>query len=465
MVAVLVATGVSPVALAGSEPHAPEVRDPVYIYYARGSCREESMEMEVWDREGSTWKDHPQHPTIPVESCQLEDAGLLLHEIRWRCLETKPAPLPATWVVGLDVFNPQVTERCTGAGRVKKQGDAEIHISSPPLGATIRNESQNVALEGSVRIGGLEGARYDVLLALDVSRQVGRGSRGSDVFLAEIEAARSFVSHVSHRLGDVRVGVVTFPNRQVARNDPGGTGARRDAPLGASYGELDRALRAVQARGTGSLQSFSSGLEFAVAELLGENEGSGARPDARKVLLIATDGRGDIPFGREVAASQLFREKFAAATERAHDKGAEVHFFALAGFAAAPPAFVQAAIGEGRGSFHRVLESRLGTAFFERVALPYVRRIEVVDLRSGRAVRDVALRSDGRFAATVPVERGENRLLITGVTSEGLRVEREIVVDFDDSLIRERLRAAERERMREARERRKQVEIEPVEPL
>jgi hypothetical protein len=459
--AALVVSLAVPAAASSKPAGGADAHDPVYVFYPRGSCQEDAIELEVWNRESSAWAAHPEHARVPVESCQLEDAGILLQEIRWRCIETTPAALAPAWVVGLDVFNPNVMERCAGNGRVKELRDAEIVITSPAPGSTVRERTPNVALEGSVRIGGLAGVRYDVVLALDVSRRVGRSD---GVFDAEVGAARSFVSGLSHRLGDVRIGVVTFPNRQVSRNDPGGTGARRDVALGGSYAELDRGLRAVQARGHGSFQSFSSGLDFALAELLGKIPGSGAREDARKVLVIAADGRGDLPFGAAAADSRQFQARFGNAMTRAEQADVQVHFFALTGLSEEPPDFIDPIIGAGRGAFHRVLQPQLGTAFFEVVSLPYIRHVEVVDLGSGRAVRDLVLRRDGRFRANVPVSGGPNPLLVTGVTSEGVRVEHEVVIDFDESLIREELRAAERERMREVRERRKKVEIEAAEP-
>jgi hypothetical protein len=260
----------------------------------------------------------------------------------------------------------------------------------------------------------------------------------------------------------VRIGIVTFPNLRVSRNDPGGTGARREIALTDDAHALDRAIRNVRARGPGSFQSFSSGFSFAVDELLGDNPGSQAEPDARKVLVLSADGRGEIPFSPQAAESPHFLEKSLAASEKARAAGVEVHLFALAGVAGDAPGFVREMTGEV-GSFRRVPEPRMGTAFLQLVSLPYVREVRVTDLRSGKVASDLRLESDGSFSATLPIERGPNPVLVTAVTSEGRRGRREIIVDFDDSLIRDSLLAAERERIRKLRELRGRVKIEPEE--
>lgn len=441
----------------------PEIVDPVYVFYPRGSCREERIELEVWDREERVWRDHPRHPQVPIESCQLEDAGILLQEIRWRCIETRPVDPPPTWVVGLNVFDPGVMERCAVDARSSPDG-VEIRISSPEPGTTLRNAAGRAEIAGSVHVGGARGARYDVVIALDVSQATGARSDGPELFGAQLDAAADLVSRLRHRLGSVRIGVVSFPNLQLSPGDPGGTGARREVPLTDDPRALDRALRSLRSRRPDSFQSFASGLAFALRELLGDLPGSGARSDARKVLIVSADGRGDRPFGPAAAESSRYREKVQAASQRLREAGVEAHFFALGGIAGDAPDLLREAIGS-QGSFRRVPEPRLGSAFLQLVSLPYVTEVVVTDLRTGEVARDLELAPDGRFEASVPVERGANPVLVTAVTSEGLRGERELVIDFDDGLIQEALLEAERERIRKIREQRRgRVEVRPDVP-
>lgn len=455
--------GLLPATPAAAAPAAGEVLDPVYVFYRRGSCHEDQIELQVWDREERAWKEHPRHPRVPIGSCQLEDAGILLQEIRWRCVETRPVDPPPAWVVGLDVFDPDVMERCAVDAPTSTDG-VEIRISQPAPHTTVRNAEGRAEIAGAVLVGGSRGARYDVVIALDVSRATGARSDGPELFGAEVDAAADLVSRLRHRLGAVRVGLVTFPNLRLAPGDAGGTGARREVPLTDDAHALDRALRDLRARGPGSFQSFASGYAFAVRELLGELPGSGARPEARKVLIVSADGRSDLPFGPPAAESPRFLEKVQAVAGRLREGGVETHFFALGGVAGDAPPFVREAIAS-EGSFRRVPEPRLGSAFLELVSLPYVSEVVVTDLKTGEVARDLRLAPDGRFRASVPVEGGANPVLVTAVTSEGRRGERELVIDFDDALIQETLRAAERERMQRVREARQgRVEIRPDEP-
>ena len=443
---------------------AEDIIDPVYVYYERGSCREESIELEVWDREAGVWVDHPRHPEVPVESCQLEDAGILFQEIRRRCVERRPTELPAAWVVGLNVFDPNVMERCAVDAPVAHDG-VEIRISRPGPGEAVRSPESRVTIEGDVLVGGATGARYDVVLALDVSQATGTspasGGRPArpDLFGAQIDAALDLVSRLRTRLGAVRVGVVTFPNTVLSKNALGGTGARRETKLTDDAREIDRVLRNLRSRRPASFQSFSSGFPFAVRELLGENPGSGARPNARKVLIVSADGRSDVPFGPAEALTRRFLDRVEEGTGAAARAGIEAHFFALGGVAGDTPAYLAPVVGE-EGSFRRIPEPRLGSGFLQLVSLPYVTEVRVTDLRTGEPAGDLALRADGSFRASVPVVGGRNPVLVTAVTSEGLRGRRELIVDFDDSLIREALREAERERI-EALRREGKVEVRP----
>lgn len=84
---------------------APVAGDPVQVFYTRKGCLGDRIQLGLWDRAGALWRRHPVHPEVPLETCQIEDAGVLLNEIRWRCIEAPGDQLPAAWVVGLDVFD------------------------------------------------------------------------------------------------------------------------------------------------------------------------------------------------------------------------------------------------------------------------------------------------------------------------------------------------------------------------
>ena len=82
--------------------------DPIPVFYAGEPCEGESIEIEVFERESEAWRPHPVHPQIPVASCQDEDPGRLLNELRWRCVTPEGQ---APWR-NFPVFQPGVLSRC-----------------------------------------------------------------------------------------------------------------------------------------------------------------------------------------------------------------------------------------------------------------------------------------------------------------------------------------------------------------
>jgi len=463
LAALLLGAGASAVASPGGSRGA-DLRDPVYVFYRAGDCPGEALELEVWDREARAWRPHSRHPRVPVESCQLEDAGVLLNELRWRCADEPREDPSAGWVTGLDVFDPEVMQRCAVERVLGEEGSDAIVVTAPDPDRPVRNATGRVRLEGRVLLDGLPAADWDVVVALDVSDRTREG--GADLLAAQVEAARAFARRLAPRLGAVRLGLVTYPDLRPEPGSPGGTGARREASLGADYAAFARALRAVERRGAAGFESFSSGLAFAVDELLGRTPGSRAREDARKALLIAADGRHGTPFGPEAASAPGLRRAVLAAAAEAHEAGVALHWFAVGGLAGEPGPLVRDALRRGSGSFRRVLEPDAAGAFFDAVSLPVLEEVRVTDLRARDRVEAVELLPGGRFAAPLALEGGRNPVLITAVTSDGRERSRRLVLRFDDSLVRQELLAEERERMRRAREAGEgRVEVEPERPV
>ena len=89
-----------PAGAAGDPFGGPEL---AHIYYPRSACESEYVEVQEWSPREDAWFPHTQHPLVPVESCQLEDPGILLNAIRWRCAEAE-LEKDEGWYVGLDIF-------------------------------------------------------------------------------------------------------------------------------------------------------------------------------------------------------------------------------------------------------------------------------------------------------------------------------------------------------------------------
>jgi hypothetical protein len=96
--------------LAAAPAVASEIRDPVHVRFP-APCDSGLLELQLWSRTASAWEPHPRHPRVPAGSCQVEDAGYLLNEIRLRCTAAGDQPAEG-WRVGIPVFEPGVVDAC-----------------------------------------------------------------------------------------------------------------------------------------------------------------------------------------------------------------------------------------------------------------------------------------------------------------------------------------------------------------
>jgi hypothetical protein len=430
-------------------------QDPVMVYYPRGDCRGDRIELEVFDRDTREWVPHPAHPFVPVESCQVEDAGRLLNELRWRCEEPPDTDPPSVFSVGLDVFDPRVMEQCS-LGEAQGDSAVELHVESPAQGESVRNPTMEVEIAGSVRMNGLEGGEYDVVLVLDRSEATRRD--GLDLFEAQLRAAQAFVEALRPRLGAVRIGILSYPNLPPLPGD-GGTGGHREIALGDDPAALAAALDALRARGPSGFSTFLSAMAYGLREL-DPAAGHGARVRARKVLVLAASAKGRLPFGPGADEDASFRVRLLAQAERARERGIALHLVGLAGLVEQTPKSVESALERSQGSLHRIPLPALETPFFGLVPLPEVREVVIANRTAGLSPRAAEVSPEGRFKLTLPAAPGENRLWLRASLSDGASGEREWRFRFDDSWVRERLLDAEAERIRRIRQE-KRLRLDP----
>jgi hypothetical protein len=112
------------------------------------------------------------------------------------------------------------------------------------------------------------------------------------------------------------------------------------------------------------------------------------------------------------------------------------------------------------GRFTRIDHPEEISFLLESVQIPEVERLTLRNQSTEEETRDVPVSSAGHFREVVPVKAGENRLRLFAQTSDGQTSEVELVLDFDISLVRAKLRRAESERIRQLRAQRKQLVIE-----
>jgi hypothetical protein len=450
--------------------------DPVFVFYPEELCEETQISLELWNRLERRWVRHPQHPLIHAGSCQLEDAGVLFNEIRWRCPQTESRS-GSPWNVGLRVFRPRITQYCEVTRSGSGFGKTEIQIYYPEPEVPIRDPDPQVSIAGSVRVGGLVGGEYDVMIAIDTSAyesvQPGAGPRSARLataaarrLAAQVQAVRAFVAEIRWRLGPVRVGLVSFPGHGPdARVDgspaPEHAFARRTLALTDDPRAIERALVTLAETPPAGPMSFSEGLALAVDELFRPPSWPGAaRPQARRIVILAADGSGGFPFGPAAQADREFLERNLERARSAAKRGVALHLFALGGLAEKPPPFIEQMLAAETSSFTRVHFPAPDRFLADRVSMPHLEGISIRDAATGRLVGDVSYGTDGRFAATTWLAPGANPLLVKARISNGQQVERRFVFDFDDRAYHERVLAEEVIRIQRARSRRLVLEVE-----
>jgi hypothetical protein len=121
-----------------------ELFDPAPVLFDQ-FCRSQVIQLEVWDRRKSSWKSHPQHPLVLSGSCQLEDAGYLMNEIRTRCVRMDGRTYDG-WRHGVDVYRAGIVEACVPVSLRAPR----IELISPKPGEVVRNETRLARVEGRI---------------------------------------------------------------------------------------------------------------------------------------------------------------------------------------------------------------------------------------------------------------------------------------------------------------------------
>ena len=116
--------------------------DPITVFFDK-ACASQVLELQIWNRIEKRWSHHPEHPKILAGSCQVEDAGYLMNEIRVRCLRTNNRSIEP-WLDGIKVYEPGIVDECTLAGA----RSPIVEINTPKRGEVVQNETRLVRIEG-----------------------------------------------------------------------------------------------------------------------------------------------------------------------------------------------------------------------------------------------------------------------------------------------------------------------------
>ena len=392
-------------------PLAARAKDPVRVYYDRADCTTNVIEVEVYDRKLGTWRQHPRHYRVRVPSCQVEDAGQLWNELRWRC-GPRPGVDPEPWRV-FQVFDSEAMSRCAADEVGSDARDTEIEVTEPAEGAVVQAPEAFVNLRGNVEVDGLEGNDYDVVLLVD------RGAP-QEAIAAQVSAARAFVRTAGKWLGRgaVRMAVLSFPSRG------SGAGAERELDWTSDATQIDRALAQIPDRSVASPDALPGALNAALDAL------ESKRPDARATIIAGIDGRRLDSTAEPAPDDPLVR-----AAARAGESGAMLYWVSLGGLAPEHPSLVRRALADTRGVLRRVAPRDFDTPFLDPIALPVAEKVWIETPGAHGAEVAAGLSRQGHFSARVPVARGKNAVMIRARTTDGAVYERRFAFTVDGALL------------------------------
>ncbi len=332
----------------------------------------------------------------------------------------------------------------------------EIEVRDPQLaGGVYRHLDPDLPLAGFARLAG-EGVRHDVVVALDVSSSTNEhagadvngdgqrdgGWKGPDsIYHAQLAAARKLVARIErmpHNRGGerIRIGLVSYSGDERLRRLPEDAKRRpsdaeilrlatRDADvrlaLTGDYAEARRALDRLERMAPVGMTDVAAGVGRALIELQGISDRgarSAARADARKTILLLTDGKPSLPFDRKQAdAAASWAGRMAA------QAGVVVNAFAIGHDAVARAENDSLERMAYRSGGRYVALEKPGDVVpaLESTSLSSVERVELANRTTGRGKSAVATGIDGSFYGEVPLAEGVNEIEVTAVLADGSR--------------------------------------------
>jgi Mg-chelatase subunit ChlD len=358
------------------------------------------------------------------------------------------------WLAALALFG--------AAAPAWAQGEPEVYFLSPQAGAAIEGTPW-VTVTGRARGPRVEPtAGFDVMLILDTSGSTGSPARGragnlgwgplgrgpgfgplpapprDSILGAEVTAALNFLTQAD-RAG-TRVGVVTFAGAfqpMTGAAVAGSTNAVVVQPLTLDHQAVRSALSRVLARGPEGGTDMAAGLRLAVRELLAlEGAASPARPEARKVGLLLTDGFPTLPFGSVGGMDPGDLDVTLNAARVAAKGGILVHTFCLGPEALGQPAACTD-VARITGGRHHLVETPADIVeILPRTSIGRVELLSVRNVTTGQMARSLTVGPDGEFTAEVPLVPGENRLVADLLGGAGVHKSAVLLVRYGQPDVR-----------------------------
>lgn len=338
------------------------------------------------------------------------------------------------------------------------QDEAQMGVSLhfPPDGSYFGKPKGLAAVAGRVLYPGEAPPAYDVILVLDTSGSTswptgadvdGDGITGTpfnisrsrrrpipinsdpddSVLCAEVMGAQRLL-----RLFDpsiTQVGLVTFSGDHTSdyqRPIPETPDALLEHPLTSEYEGMDRVLREVYQREPTGGTNMAEGIRVAMEGLTRPE----ARPPAKKVMILLTDGLPTFPHGNLAETDSEDKELTLQAAQKAAQAGITLHTFAIGPGALSDPYTASEMARLSGGIYTPVKQPAEVINLLPGIRLIGVKSLTVENVTLGRPAAQTFLGPDGLFLANLPVSLGPNVIRATATSSRGEKGEATITLYY-----------------------------------
>ena len=342
-----------------------------------------------------------------------------------------------------------------------EEDGVRIVVDSPARDEVVRGRTDLAPLSG-VAFAGDRPAHFDLMLVIDVSGSTrypsgidvdGDGSLGQQktalvsildtvntdpedsILAAEITGAKRLLEQLDPER--VRVGVVSFSGEidpvSGRRRSVDQVDALLEHPLSSDYERVAVALDAVLFRGPHGGTNMEAGVKRALRELTGVEGGvSVPQPGSKKVILLMTDGKPSLPFGRADVEDPADVEAVVAAAQLSGSVGITINVYGLGPGAIDYPHAATEVARATSGLYTPVRRPGDIVSLLSGVSFANVEDVVAVNLTLSEwaGPDDILLRPDGSFRGFVPVRPGLNRIRVSALASDGTRGSTELDIMF-----------------------------------
>jgi Mg-chelatase subunit ChlD len=292
-----------------------------------------------------------------------------------------------------------------------------VQFAEPPEGAVVTEP--RVVVTGRAEPQTRAAAVFDVVVLIDTSgstrmpaalaERLGGFSRllsgpiplgGKTILDVEVAAAHRFVD-VADRTS-TRIGLITFADE-----------AALVQSLTNDYDAVRRALERVRQHTPDGGTHMAAGMRLAIRELRAlAGAASSGRPDARKVVLLMTDGFPTLPYPAHTTLDPRNVDATLDVVRLAAKGGIVVHTFCLGREALSAPVVCRDAAQITGGAYHAVQRPADIVELLPSTKIGQVDLVSVRNATTGQMARRLDVDATGRFSADIPLTPGPNRLVV-----------------------------------------------------